>query len=93
MNDNEIEPAAVNLDGASTSMTFHMGDRQVTQDEWDLAHSVNGATLRAACAGEGLPVSGTNAARARRLVAAGLTRQQVEENYGWRARRIPGNQR
>lgn len=37
-------------------------------------------------AGEGLPVSGTNAAKARRLVAAGLTRAEVEGRYGWRAR-------
>lgn len=55
-------------------------------DEWNLAYATNGATLRAACKGEGLAVSGTNAQRGRRLAEAGLTRSDVEEQYGWRAR-------
>lgn len=81
-----IEPSIVDVAGVPTPMTFHMGERQVTSDEWNLAHCVSGSTLRAACKGEGLPVSGTNAAKARRLVEAGLTRAQVDERYGWRAR-------
>lgn len=82
-----LHPVTIDVAGVPTPMTFHMGDRQVSADEWNLAQSTSGATLRAACKGEGLPVSGTNAARARRLVDAGLTRDQVEERYGWRARR------
>jgi hypothetical protein len=82
----EQEPEVIDVAGIATPMTFHMGERQVSADEWNLAHSTNGTTLRAACKGEGLPVSGTNAARARRLVEVGLTRAQVEEKYGWRAR-------
>lgn len=86
MADQNIPPEIVDVAGVPTPMTFALGERQVTKDEWDLGHGTNGTTLRAACKGEGLPVSGTNAARARRLVAAGLTKAEVEERYGWRAR-------
>lgn len=85
-----IPPVLVDVDGTPTPMTFRMGERQVTRDEWDLAHCVSGTTLRAACKGEGLAVSGTNADRARRLVAAGLTRADVDGRYGWRARQTRG---
>ena len=84
---NDIPPETVDVGGVPTPMTFFHGDRQVSKDEWDLAHGTNGTTLRAACEGEGLPVSGTNAAKARRLVTAGLTAAYVNEHYGWRARR------
>lgn len=63
---------------------------EIPADEWDLLYCTSGATLRAACKGEGLPVSGTNERRARRLLAAGLTRQDVEARYGWRARQAKG---
>lgn len=85
--DGPVEPTVVDIAGVPTPMRVMIGEREVTMDEWNLAHSTSGATLRAACRGEGLAISGTNAARARRLVAAGLTRDQVEEKYGWRARR------
>lgn len=61
--------------------------RELTADEWNLAYATNGVTLRAACKGEGLAVSGTNAQRGRRLGEAGLSHADVEERYGWRARR------
>lgn len=83
----EIPQQVIDVAGVPTPMTLHMGGRQVTLDEWNLAMATNGTTLRAACEGEGLPVSGTNAKKARRLVEHGLTRDQVEERYGWRARR------
>jgi len=83
----QVPGEVVDVAGVPTPMTFTMGERAVSKDEWDLAHSVTGATLKAACRGEGLPVSGTNTARAQRLVEAGLTRDQVEARYGWRARR------
>lgn len=60
--------------------------RELTMDEWNLAYATNGTTLRAACKGEGLAVSGTNAQRGQRLVEAGMTRAEVEEKYGWQAR-------
>lgn len=60
--------------------------RELTMEEWNLAYATNGATLRAACEGEGLAVSGTNAQRGRRLAEAGLSQADVEERYGWRAR-------
>lgn len=82
-----IEPETIDVAGVPTPMRFQMGDREVTADEWNLAQSTSGTTLRAACEGEGLPVSGTNAAKARRLVEKGLTRDEVEAKYGWRARR------
>jgi hypothetical protein len=63
------------------------GATRITAAEWNLLYSTSGATLRAACKGENLPVSGTNADRGRRLLAKGLTPAQVEERYGWRARR------
>lgn len=85
--DQAIEPAVVDIGGVPTPITAWMGERQVSMDEWNLAQATSGTTLRAACEGEGLPVSGTNAAKARRLVVAGLTRDQVEERYGWKARR------
>jgi hypothetical protein len=37
--------------------------RELSIDEWNLSYATNGATLRAACKGEGLSVSGTNAQR------------------------------
>ena len=77
----------IDVDGVRTPVRFAMGDREVSGDEWNLAQATSGTTLRAACEGEGLPVSGTNAAKARRLVEAGLTRDQVEAKYGWKARR------
>lgn len=77
----------LDVGGVRTPVSFQMGEREVSGDEWNLAHATSGTTLRAACEGEGLPVSGTNAAKARRLVEAGLTKDQVEAKYGWRARR------
>lgn len=68
----------VEVDGLPVRVEFCAGERRISLDEWNLANCTSGATLRAACKGEGLPVSGTNAARARRLVAAGLTRAEVE---------------
>jgi hypothetical protein len=62
-------------------------DRVVTSGEWDLTYQTNAVTLRAACKGEGLAVSGTNAQRARRLLDAGLTYEDVIAKYGWKARR------
>lgn len=69
------------------TMSWVMNGRQLSMDEWNLAYATNGTTLRAACEGEGLAVSGTNAQRARRLSEAGLTRADVEKRYGWQARR------
>ena len=43
-------------------------------------------TLRAALEGCGLPVSGTKAQQAQRLVDAGMTRDQLEAHFGWKAR-------
>lgn len=87
MTQEEFPADIVDIDGVPTRVTSWMGDRQVTLDEWNLAYCTNGVTLRAACKGEELPVSGTNADRARRLVEAGLTRDEVERRYGGRARR------
>lgn len=67
-------------------MPWHNG-RELSLNEWNLMFATNGATLRAACRGEGLPVSGTNAERGRRLAEAGLTYDQVQERYGWQARK------
>lgn len=82
-----FEPEIIDVAGTPTPVTSFMGERQVSADEWGLAYCVSGATLRAACQDEGLSVSGTNADRARRIVAKGLTRVEVEQRYGWRARR------
>lgn len=88
---------ATYLEGEVTSMPdkipmrFVVDDREVTADEWNLTYSTNGTTLRAACKGEGLAVSGTNAQRARRLIQAGLSQQQVLDKYGWRARQAGRN--
>jgi hypothetical protein len=60
--------------------------REVSNSEWNLMYCTNGVTLRAACKGEGLPVSGTNSQRGRRLAEAGLTDAEVKERYGWQAR-------
>lgn len=77
----------VEVDGAPVPVRFEVDGREISADEWNLTYSTNGTTLRAACEGEGLPYSGTNAAKAKRLIAAGMTRDEVEEKYGWRARR------
>src|SRR5690606_22335973 len=47
----------------------------------------SGATLRHACTSPGLPASGTKRQLARRLVGAGLTVDEVEARFGWRARK------
>lgn len=60
--------------------------RFLSDSEWNLLYCTNGATLRAACKGQGLAVSGTNYERGQRLIDAGLTHEQVIERYGWRAR-------
>lgn len=70
---------------------YWIGDREVTVNEWRLGHEPNSYTLRAACKGEGLPVSGTNAQRGRRLHEAGLLFDDVVERYGWRARQNDGS--
>lgn len=64
---------------------YTVGDRDVTQDEFQLGHNVGKATLVAACKGLGLPTGGTNIALARRLTEAGLTRATVQERYGRQA--------
>lgn len=63
------------------------GDREITGGEWNLLHATSGTLLRAACRGEGLPVSGTNAEKGRRLLAAGLTPAEVLARYGRRRSR------
>lgn len=66
----------------------HMdGERIISSSQWELMYCTSGVTLRAACKGEGLKVSGTNEERGRRLAEKGLTNEQVEARYGWRARR------
>lgn len=55
-------------------------------DEHNLRHCVSGATLRAACRGEGLPDTGPNTRRAQRLLEAGLTVADIIAGYGCRAR-------
>ena len=86
MSPSELPEEFVEIDGRPVRVAFCAGVRPITLDEWNLANCTSGATLRAACKSEGLPASGTNAAMAKRLVAAGLTRDQVEDRYGWRAR-------
>lgn len=54
---------------------------ETTSDAWHLMHCTSGAILRRACKGEGLPASGTNADRGRRLAATGLTHEQVLTKY------------
>lgn len=56
-------------------------------DVWNIQYGCNGATLRHALRSLGLPTSGTKRQQARRLVTAGLTAQQVNARYGWRARK------
>lgn len=51
-----------------------------------LLYCTSGALLKAACKGEGLPVSGTNEAKARRLIAAGHDPATILEKYHWRNR-------
>lgn len=77
----------IDVAGQPVPVRFQVDGREISADEWNLTYSTNGTTLRAACQGEGLPYSGTNAAKAKRLIAAGLTRDEVEAKYGWRARR------
>ena len=43
-------------------------------------------TLRDALEAHGLPVSGTKAQRAQRLVDIGMTADRLEAEHGWRAR-------
>ena len=40
---------------------------------WKLLHCTSGSRLTRACRAHGLPVSGTNEAKARRLLAAGVS--------------------
>ena len=40
---------------------------------WTLLYCTSGSRLARACRAHGLPVSGTNEAKARRLLAAGVT--------------------
>lgn len=67
---------------------YHLdGSQQIDSATWNLLYCTSGALLRAACKGEGLPVSGTNEQRARRLIAAGHDPAAIREKYHWRNRR------
>jgi hypothetical protein len=48
------------------------GDEQITSNAWRLLYCTSGSRLRRACRAHGLPVSGTNEQKARRLLAAGI---------------------
>lgn len=48
--------------------------------------SASSETLREALEAHGLPVSGTKAQRAQRLVDIGITQERLDAEYGWRAR-------
>lgn len=60
--------------------------QQIDSATWDLLYCTSGALLRAACKGEGLPVSGTNEQRARRLLAAGHDPATILARYHWKNR-------
>lgn len=63
------------------------GSEEIDGPTWTLLYCTSGTLLRAACKGEGLPVSGTNEAKARRLIAAGHDPATILDRYHWRNRR------
>lgn len=78
------KPSTTESDGIASRVIDGATGKDIT-DEWNLACE-NGTTLRDACALHDLPVSGTKRAQARRLLAAGVTHEHVQEHHGWRAR-------
>ena len=48
------------------------GDSEISHNAWRLLYCTPGWRLREACKAHGLPVSGTNEQKARRLLAAGI---------------------
>lgn len=77
-------------------MPDHRGDNEtpltvradgMTMSQWNLMYCTSGSVLRAACKGEGLPVSGTNWQRGERLAKAGHTHDEIITKYGRPRRR------
>jgi hypothetical protein len=52
---------------------FDHDGTQISTAAWRLLHCTSGTRLARACRAHGLPVSGTNEAKARRLLAAGVS--------------------